>query len=198
MKLDLKLPDIILTAAYSAIYFLIIGISAMFTVFVIPGYSFIFIPILIALLAGSIYYLQALKVPKFGAITFMASIIGIFYLISGRYPASIIFSILFGFLADSVAKIGNYRNQKTLFLSYILFSFSNIGPILPIFTFQDSYANHIEGTGQNLDYVQRVFQTITTNSAVLVTVALLVSAIIGGLIGRMLIKKHFMKVESYE
>lgn len=198
MNQSLKLPDIILTAAYTAIYFLIISISAIITVFILPGYSFIFIPVLVALLAGSIYFLLALKVPKFGAITLMATFIGVFYLVSGRYPAAILFSIGFGLLADIVAKLGNYQNPTSLFTSYILFAFSNIGPVIPIFVFQNSYAEHIEGTGQSIDQVQTVFSSISQYSALIIIGLTIVAAIIGGFIGQMLIRKHFMKDSAHE
>lgn len=193
MKFQLKLPDIILTAAYTAVYFLITGIAAMITVFIIPGYSFIFIPTLVALLSGPIFYLLALKVPKFGAITFMASIMGIFYLVSGRYPVSIFVSIIFGLLADKVAGIGNYRSKSLLLLSYILFSFNNIGPVLPMFVFPTSYAKHVAGTGQNLTTAQKTLETITKNSAIAVAATILVTAVIGALVGQMLVNKHFKK-----
>lgn len=196
MKFQLKTQDIILTLAYTAIYFLIIAVSAMLTVFLIPGYSFIFIPILIALLAGSVYYLLALKVPKFGAITLMASVIGVFYLISGRYPLAILLSILFGLLADWIAQKGNYRDSKLLFISYLVFTFSNIGPVLPIFVFQSSYTDHIEGTGQSVSQVQRVFSSINFTSALIVLLALVIAGIIGAWIGRTLINKHFVQDEA--
>lgn len=192
MKFQLKTQDIILTLAYTAIYFLIIAVSAMLTVFLIPGYSFIFIPILIALLAGSVYYLLALKVPKFGAITLMAGVIGVFYLISGRYPLAILLSILFGLLADWIARKGNYLDSKLLFISYLVFTFSNIGPVLPIFVFQSSYTDHIEGTGQSVSQVQRVFSSINFTSALIVLLALVIAGIIGAWIGRTLINKHFV------
>lgn len=197
MKQSLRLPDIILTAAYTAIYFLIIGISALLTVFVLPGYSFIFIPILVALLSGSIYYLLALKVPKFGALTLMATFIGIFYLVSGRYPAAILFSIGFGLLADLIAKMGDYRNRANLFISYLVFAFTNVGPIIPIFAFQNSYLDHIEGTGQNLDQVQSVFNSISSNTALIVIALIILAASIGGFVGQKLIRKHFMKDETH-
>ena len=196
MKFQLKTQDIILTLAYTAIYFLIIAVSAMLTVFLIPGYSFIFIPILIALLAGSVYYLLALKVPKFGAITLMASVIGVFYLISGRYPLAILLSILFGLLADWIARKGNYLDSKLLFISYLVFTFSNIGPVLPIFVFQSSYTDHIEGTGQSVSQVQRVFSSINFTSALIVLLALVIAGIIGAWIGRTLINKHFVQDEA--
>lgn len=196
MKFQLKTQDIILTLAYTAIYFLIIAVSAMLTVFLIPGYSFIFIPILIALLAGSVYYLLALKVPKFGAITLMASVIGVFYLISGRYPLAILLSILFGLLADWIAQKGNYRDSKLLFISYLVFTFSNIGPVLPIFVFQSSYTDHIEGTGQSVSQVQRVFSSINFTSALIVLLALVIAGIIGAWIGKTLINKHFVQDEA--
>mgnify|MGYP002758709614 FL=1 len=196
MKFQLKTQDIILTLAYTAIYFLIIAVSAMLTVFLIPGYSFIFIPILIALLAGSVYYLLALKVPKFGAITLMAGVIGLFYLISGRYPLAILLSILFGLLADWIAQKGNYRDSKLLFISYLVFTFSNIGPVLPIFVFQSSYTDHIEGTGQSVSQVQRVFSSINFTSALIVLLALVIAGIIGAWIGRTLINKHFVQDEA--
>lgn len=189
----LKTPDLISIGVYSALYFVVVAIAAMLCVFLIPGYSFVFIPIIAALLAGTVFFLMVAKVQKFGAITIMASIMGLFFFLSGRFPYSLIPAIGFGLLADLVAKAVNYKNKKGLMVSYILFSYGPIGPILPLFFFPQFYIQDLISRGRDASYIQSAFQSIGGATAWIVFIGILIAAIIGGIFGQKMLKKHFEK-----
>lgn len=192
-KRGIQIPQLISIGVYTALYFVIVGISAMFTVFLIPGYSFIFIPIVSALLAGTVFSLMVAKVPQFGAITIMASIMGLFFFLSGRFPLALIPSIGFGLLADGLAYAFKYKSKKGLLLSYILFSYGTIGPILPFFFLPEFYAQDLVDRGRDMTYIDGAFANISNNTASVVAVLILISALIGGLFGQRMMKKHFEK-----
>lgn len=189
----IRIPDLISIGVYSALYFLIVGISALLTVFLVPGYSFVFIPIVSALLAGTVFSLMAAKVPKFGAITIMGSVMGLFFFLSGRFPLALIPSILFSMLADLIAYAFRYKNRKGLLLSYVVFSYSTIGPVLPYFFFPEFYVQDLVERGRDMIYIEGAFANISNYTALIVGVLILIAAVIGGLFGQRMMKKHFKK-----
>lgn len=192
-KKGLKTPDLISIGVYSALYFLLVGVSAMITVFLIPGYSFVFIPVIAALLSGTVFALMVAKVPKFGAITIMATIMGLFFFLSGRFPFSLIPSVGFGLLADLIALGFRYKSKKGLLLSYVIFSYGTTGPIIPFFFFPQYYAQDLIERGRDMAYVEGAFSNIANYTTVIIIVLILVAAIVGGLFGQRMMKKHFEK-----
>lgn len=189
----LQIPDLISIGVYTALYFILVGISALITVFIIPGYSYLFIPVVSALISGTVFMLMVAKVPKFGAITLMASVMGIFFFVSGRFPIALIPSIVIGFLADLVGKAFKYKSKKGLLLSYITFAFSNIGPIIPFFLLPEMYIEDLVDRGRDMEYITGAFGNIRSNTGVIIILLILIAAIIGGLFGQKMLKKHFVK-----
>ena len=87
-KKKIQIKDLVAIGVYTALYFIMVAISALLVVFIIPGYSYVFIPVVSALLSGTIFMLLVAKVPRFGAITIMGSVMGIFFFIMGRFPGA--------------------------------------------------------------------------------------------------------------
>lgn len=192
-KKSLQMKDLISIGVYSAIYFILVGISAALTVFIIPGYSYAFIPVVSALLTGTIFMLMVAKVPRFGAITIMGSIMGIFFFIVGRFPGATLVAFVISLLADLIAYAFKYKNKIGLMLSYIVFSFSLIGPVLPMFLFPNFYIDQLVEQGRDANYIEGVFSNVSEYTAIIIVVLIIVMAIIGGLFGQRMMKKHFEK-----
>lgn len=191
-KKGLRTPDLISIGIYSALYILMVGIAAMLCVFLLPGYSYIFIPIIAALLTGTIFMLAATKVPKFGTITIISTMMGVFYLVGGRWPFAIIPAFIFGLIADVVATYLPKR-RSNLLASYIIFSYGCIGPIVPLLFFRNYYVQDLINHGRDQAYINSVFENITSYTGIFVMVAIFIAAIIGGLFGQRMLKKHFKK-----
>lgn len=75
----LKVQDLIAVGIYTAIYFLLMSVCLLILRFVIPGFHNLFIPAVTALFSGIIYLILLNKVPKFGAITIMGTVVGLFF-----------------------------------------------------------------------------------------------------------------------
>lgn len=189
----IQIKDLVSIGVYTAIYFVGVAIAALLCVFIVPGYSYVYIPIVTALLSGVVFMLMAAKVPKFGAITIMGSIMGLFFFISGRFPLALIPSVLISLIADGVAYLFKYKSKKGLLLSYIIFSFSTMGPVLPLIFMPEYYAQDLLQRGKSMEYVLSAFESITTSTVVILFVGTIVAAIIGGLFGQRMMKKHFEK-----
>ena len=182
----LTIPDLISIGVFTAIYFVLVTIATFASALLLPGVSNIFLPAIAALISGSVYMLLAAKLQKFGGITIMGLVMGLFVL-------SFAANILFGVLADWVASLGKYYDRKLLFVSYILFSYGLTGPILPLWFMKDAYVVALQARGKDAAYIDALFAPINTGTFIVCLVSILVCAVIGGLFGQKMIKKHFAK-----
>lgn len=189
----IRTSDLISIGIYTAIYFGLVAIAAMIMVLIIPGYSYSYIPVLAALLTGTIFMLMVAKVPKFGAITIMGSVMGVFFFLSGLFPLAIIPSVLFALLADGIAYAFKYKSRKGLLFSYVVFSFNPVGPVYQLLFSEDTYINDLAELGRDVSYIENVFSTITNYTTLVVVVLLILAAVIGGVFGQRMMKKHFEK-----
>lgn len=192
-KKNIQMKDLISIGVYTAIYFIICAISTALTVFIIPGYSYAFIPVISALLSGTIYMLMVAKVPKFGAISIMGSIMGIFFFIIGRFPGATAIAIVISVLADLIAYGFKYRNKLGILFSYIVFSFSLIGPVVPMLFFPTFYMEQLTEQGRDMNYIEGVFSSVSEYTMIILTVLIIVMSIVGGIFGQRMMKKHFEK-----
>ena len=101
----LKGKDLINIGIYAAIYCVLMTCIAML------GYIPIMLPMLAVIgpiVLGVPMMLFYTKVKKFGMITIMGTIVGIYLCVTGMGFWPIVFGVVFGFLADLVAKSGKY------------------------------------------------------------------------------------------
>lgn len=137
--------------------------------------------------------LMAAKVPKFGAITIMGSVLGIFFFLSGLFPFALIPSVISALLADIIAYAFKYKSKMGLLLSYIVFSFNTTGPVIQLLFSPDSYVAKLKERGKDAAYIENVFANIADYTGIIVFVLLIIAAVIGGLFGQRMMKKHFKK-----
>lgn len=104
-----------------------------------------------------VYMLLAGKLQKFGGISVMGIVMGLFFLISGHFITSFATNILMGIAADFVAWTGKYQNRKKLLASYILFSYGLFGPELPLWFMKDAYITNLEARGKDASYIADLF-----------------------------------------
>ena len=99
---------------------------------------------------------------------------------------------VFGLLADLLLKSGEYRSAKKSILSYGVFSMWLIGNYLPIVLTRDNYYEMLlSGYGQ--EYADTLMGYIPDWSLIVLLVSCFVSGIIGSLLGKVLLKKHFIR-----
>ena len=132
------------------------------------GYIPIFIPLLglvCPILCGIPFMLYLTKVKKFGMVTLTGIILGLLNVLIGAGVLVLIFGVVFGVLGDLVLKAGKYQSWKFTLLGYGVFSLWIMG------------------------YVSRMFLTRTEFFAFLESNY----GILGALLGRVVLKKHFKK-----
>ena len=184
----LKGKDLINIGIYAAIYCVLMTCIAML------GYIPIMMPMLAVIgpiVLGVPMMLFYTKVKKFGMITIMGIIVGVYLCITGMGVWPIVFGIIFGFLGDLVAKSGNYASAKKSVISYGVFCILLFGNYLPLYMDPVGYFSTRKSFGQ--EYIDTLSSIMQPWTAPALIVAAFVCGIIGALLGKALLKKHFAK-----
>lgn len=185
---SLKGRDLINVGIYTAIYFVIMMAVAML------GLIPIFLPLLsviVPILGGIPFMLFLTKVRKTGMVFIMAMIMGIMMLLTGMGPWPLLTCAVAGILSELVLKSGRYKSVKKSILSYGIFSMWIWGNYLPLFTDYEGYFAQRESYGQA--YIDAVQRLMPLWMAPVLLTSCLVCGIIGGNLGKALLKKHFEK-----
>ena len=189
----LTVPDLISIGVFTALYFVLVTIATFASVAIFPGFNNVVLPAFCALISGCVYTLLVVKLQKFGGISVMGIVMGLFFMISGHFIISFAANIVMGIVADCVAKVGKYKSKKWIMLSYVLFSYGLFGPVIPMWFMKDVYVANLVARGKDADYIAELFANINMVTFVLAVVATLICALVGGWFGMKMIKKHFVK-----
>lgn len=189
----LTVPDLISIGVFTALYFVLVTIATFASVAIFPGFNNVVLPAFCALISGCVYTLLVVKLQKFGGISVMGIVMGLFFMISGHFIISFAANIVMGIVADCVAKEGKYKSKKWIILSYVLFSYGLFGPVIPMWFMKDAYVANLVARGKDAVYIAELFANINMVTFVLAVVATLICALVGGWFGMKMIKKHFVK-----
>ena len=189
----LTVADLINVGVFGAVYFALVGVAALASMAVFGVAGNILLPAVAALISGSVYMLLAAKLQKFGGITIMGLVMGLFFFVSGHFVLSFAANIVCGVAADLVAAAGKYRSKKLLLASYVVFSYGLTGPILPLWFMKSAYIANLTARGKDAAYIDTLFAPINSGSFVVSMLAILICAIVGGFFGQKMLKKHFEK-----
>ena len=184
----LKGKDLINIGIYAAIYCVIMTCIAML------GYIPIMMPmlaVLCPLIGGIPMMLFYTKTEKFGMITIMGIIVGVFLCVTGMGIFPIIFGAVFGFLADLVAKSGGYQSAAKTVLSHGVFCVLIFGNYVPLFIDREGYFAEREKFGR--EYVDTLGAIMQNWMIPVLIIAAFVFGVLGALLGKALLKKHFVK-----
>lgn len=184
----IKGKDLINIGIYAAIYCVIMTCIAML------GYIPIMMPLLAVfcpLIGGIPMMLFYTKVKKFGMITIMAIIIGLYLWLTGMGFWPFVFGIVFGLLADFIAKNGSFASVKKTILSYGVLSIMLFGCFLPLFIDREGYFSTRQEFGQ--EYIDTLGAIMQNWMIPVILISSFVFGILGALLGKKLLKKHFEK-----
>ena len=186
--MKLKGKDLINVGLFSAMYFVVTFIFAML------GLIPVFLPllaVLVPIFGGIVFMLFLTKVDKFGMILIMSLIMGIMMLLTGMGYFTLIVSAVTGILAEFIYKSGNYKSSKKAVLANAVFSIWLFGNYIPLFFTPDAYWSTRQDYGQ--EYIDAVNNLMPMWMCPVMIVVPFVCGIIGGLLGKAMLKKHFEK-----
>lgn len=190
MNNKLQAKDLINVGLFTVLYF-VLGCCVAIPIDFVP----IFLPILGALwtlVTGIPFMLFAVRARKFGMVTIMAVLSGFLMGVTGMGFWGILTGAISGVLGDLIMKSGNYQSSKKTLLGYGVFSLWMIGTYIPMYFMVDqSRADFAKSFGD--EYADRVMSVMPMWSIVLVIASIFLCALLGGVIGKAILKKHFVK-----
>ena len=167
MKTKLTTKDLITAGAFGAIYLVLLTVLS--SVLTIVPILFLATPLIAGIILGTVYMLYATKVPRTGAILVLAILVGLITSMATIYP--LIFAVVWGLIAELITA---KRRKSALILA------------------KDAFLESCAGY-YGEEYIATL-DKLTPSWIVLVLIALaLVGGLLGGLFGRKILKKHFVK-----
>ena len=180
--------DLINIGIYSAIYF-VISLALAFTG-LIPV-MLLLLSSMYGLICGIPFMMFLTRVKKPGMILIMSAIMGILMFVTGMTWMPIPFSILTGLLSELVYRSGGYKSMRAAVLTAGVFPLWACGNYLPLFLQREQYFADRASYGQ--EYADAVTRMTPNWLFPALLVMTFVFGILGGLIGKKLLKKHFLK-----
>ena len=188
-KKKLNAKDFINIGIFTVIYFVMFFITGMLGY--IPIFAVI-IPLVLGILGGIPFMLFLTRVKKFGMVTIMGILSGLLMGLTGMGFWGVPMGAIFGLLGDLILKSGGYKSAKKSLIGYAVFSLWMVGTYIPMyFMVEDSWASFAASFGE--EYADRVMAVMPMWSIILVIAGIFIFAILGGLLGKALLKKHFAK-----
>lgn len=178
--------DLINIGIYSAIYFVVVFAIAML------GYIPIFmmlLPVLVPIIAGIPFMLFLTKVKKFGMIWIMSIIMGLLMLFTGMSYHALIVGTVTGLLADLLYKSGDYKSSTKAILTSGVFSLWVAANYIPLIFTPSSYWSTRQEYGE--EYITTLTNWLPTWMCPVLFIAAFACGMIGGLVGKSMLKKHF-------
>ena len=190
MNNKMQAKDLINIGLFTVLYF-VLGCCVAIPIGFVP----IFLPILGALwtlITGIPFMLFAVRAKKYGMVTVMAILSGLLMGLTGMGFWGILTGAVFGLLGDLIMKSGGYKSAKKTILGYGVFSLWMVGTYIPMyFMVEQSRADFAKSFGD--EYADKVMSVMPMWSIILVIAAIFLFALLGGLIGKAVLKKHFAK-----
>jgi energy-coupling factor transport system substrate-specific component len=143
-----------------------------------------------AILIGPVYMLIVAKTRRNGPVFVVGLVTGIIFIASS--VSIIVTEIIGGLLAELALRKGNFENKTWIMMSYIFFSLGFIGDFYQLWFNKGAFLEYSKNF-LNADYLNALSRMVSTPAIILIIASIIVGAVIGGLFGFKLMKKHFVK-----
>ena len=184
--------DVITVGIFSAIYF-VINFAFMLLGGIHP-LLWILMPGFIALFTGIPYLMMCAKVQKVGSVLLMGLITGLIYYVTGQFTVVILISFATAcILAELIRGLTHYQSMAGNLVSFVLFSVGMVGSPLPIWLMREDFLQQITEQGMPADHVNTLAALSSPGMLVVLFLAPIVGAVIGGLLAKAMFRKHFEK-----
>lgn len=180
--------DLVNVGIYSAIYFVVICAAAMLGC--IPV-LYPLLAVIMPLLGGIPVMLFYTKVKKPGMIFIMSIIMGIMMIFTGMGYYPLIVGVFSGLAAELIYKSGHYKSSVKAVLSYGVFCIWVWGNYVLFFVDRAAYEANRQNLGE--EHLKALNELMPNWLFFVLLAVCLVSGLIGGLIGKAVLKKHFAK-----
>ena len=181
--------DLMYIGIYGAIYYVIVFIVAMLGMIPI---MYPMLAVICPIVGGIPFMLFLTKVKKFGMIWILSVIMGLMMLISGMGWYALAMSAITGLVSELIYKSGNYQSAKSAVITNGTFSLWVWANLLQLFINRTEFLASRESK-VGVEYVEKL-NALTPDWICPVLLGIcFVSGIVGGLIGKAMLSKHFKK-----
>lgn len=193
---SLSVKDLVLVGvlgAAAAVVCMVIGIVCGLSPITNPFY-----PAFAAIPNGIIYMLMLAKVPKRGVFTVSGVVYGLIFLVMGTFWFTVLCFFLSCVIADAVMW-GNPRSPKRMLAGYAVsvagLSFGYCGAIVLL---RDAFSQTMVNNGIPAEYSAALNSFISDPMLLVMVTISAILAIVGGAIGRRVLRKHFVRAGLVE
>ena len=187
----LTTKDIITVVLMSLVNTIIFGLG---TFFYLTPITILLMPVFYALFQGIVFFMLGVKVRKKGAILLYCVIMGVI----GFNLPYIIMHIVAGLLAEYILSKYGYGEPKGLTLSYIILQLlACVGStIYPYAIVLSATLSGIEGNGDLGVNIEAAGSMLQSWVIVVFIAVVALSAWLGAMLGKKMVKKHLARVEE--
>ena len=188
-KNRLVLKDLINIAIFSVIYF--VGLFVIGTPLGFLVVTYLAFPFAVSVVLGIAVMFLLAKVQKPFGLFIFAALPGCLMTLMGHTPVVAIHSLIVAALAELVRKVLGYKTVKGSIVGYALMSLWLCGAFWQIYIFTDQYRALTEKM-MGAAYAQQLVSLPIWIMPILYVTAF-AGGILGGLLGKKVLKKHFEK-----
>lgn len=188
----LKAKDLITIAIFTVIFVIVTFACVMGLGMTVVGY--VFLASASGLLCGVVWLYMRLKVPKRFTILLQAVVCALLFFCigAGWFIASGI--LIGGILAEIITSAGNYKNFKLTTIGYAVYGFCfHWGSFLLALISRDYYLEYALENGTSKQQLDMLLPLISWPLILIAGIAAFAFSVVGMLIGKALLKKHFVK-----
>ena len=184
----LKIKDLVTIGVFAVIYLVI-----MFSVGMIGVIPILFLvyPTILGIVSGTVVMLFMAKVQKPWALLIFGILTPIFMMVEGHTYILVLHAFAVILIAELIRRAGNYNSFKYNMLSFAIFNTWICGSLMQMLWAREKYIEIAMVMGE--DYVNALIKLVTYPNMALVYLGAILGGLIGANIGRILLKKHFIK-----
>ena len=184
----LKIKDLVTIGVFAVIYLVI-----MFSVGMIGVIPILFLvyPTILGIVSGTVVMLFMAKVQKPWALLIFGILTPIFMMVEGHTYILVLHAFVVILIAELIRRAGNYNSFKYNMLSFAIFNTWICGSLMQMLWAREKYIEIAMVMGE--DYVNALIKLVTYPNMALVYLGAILGGLIGANIGRILLKKHFIK-----
>ena len=184
----LKIKDLVTIGVFAVIYVVIIFALGM--IGFLPVLYLVY-PALLGIVSGTVIMLFMAKVQKPWAVLILGMLTSVLMMVEGNTYLLIIHSFVVMLIAELIRRVGNYNSFKYNMLSFAIFNTWICGSLMQMLWAREKYIEIAMVMGE--EYVNALIKLVTYPHMALVYLGAILGGIIGANIGRILLKKHFIK-----
>ena len=184
----LKIKDLVTIGVFAVIYVVIIFALGM--IGFLPVLYLVY-PALLGIVSGTVIMLFMAKVQKSWAVLILGMLTSVFMMVEGNTYLLIIHSFVVMLIAELIRRVGNYNSFKYNMLSFAIFNTWICGSLMQMLWAREKYIEIAMVMGE--EYVNALIKLVTYPNMALVYLGAIIGGLIGANIGRVLLKKHFIK-----